>query len=34
MMAFLAGFHWASPPQEGQENFFWAVASLMEREEL
>ena len=27
--AFLAGFHCASPPQAGQENFFWAVASGM-----
>src|SRR6266571_8554840 len=25
--AFLPGFHCASPPQAGQENFFWAVAS-------
>jgi hypothetical protein len=25
--AFLAGFHCDSPPQDGQENFFWAVAS-------
>src|SRR5450432_2030006 len=27
--AFLAGFHCASPPQAGQENFFWAVASVI-----
>src|SRR5580658_6441911 len=25
--AFFAGFHCDSPPQDGQENFFWAVAS-------
>src|SRR6266516_6711741 len=28
--AFLVGFHCASPPQAGQENFSWAVASGIE----
>src|SRR5271156_1186762 len=32
--AFLAGFHCDSPPQEGQENFFLAVASGISRKML
>src|ERR1039457_488288 len=31
MSSFLAGFHCASPPHDGQENFFLAVASGINR---
>src|ERR1019366_124776 len=27
--SFLAGFHCASPPHDGQETFFWAVESVI-----